>query len=334
MISLYLLILVFLGVYSYSQIDLNLTLLQAPVFLRFQNLMIQLGYYNRLLSTQIFVGLLFLLSIFNFYFSKLTLSKKNIVFLIGGVVILGLVSYPAFSHDVFNYIFDARIFTFHHANPYVSTALMFSDDTWTRFMNWTHRTYPYGPIFLPLTIIVYILGFNKFLWTLFLFKFLAVGAYLGCCFVIYKLAKTRGLLLFALNPLVILEAVISSHLDIIMLFFGLLAYYLLLQNRKIVSLFALAVSIGIKYSTVLFLPFFLWKKLDSNRRFQFILVAAYAGAFFQIASREVLPHYFIVPFGFSALSTNRYIILGMLILSFILLFIRYYGFISTGSWTS
>lgn len=309
MTFVYIVCLVLLGIYSYSQVDLNLTLLQAPWFLNFQHLMIQLGYYNRSLSTVIFLVLLALLAL---------IKPKNIVVAIVGISILGLLSYPAFSHDVFNYIFDARIAVFHHANPYTSTALMFSGDDWTRFMNWTHRTYPYGPVFLPISILVYFLGFNKFILTLLLFKALFVGAYLGCCYIIHKLARSQGLIFFAFNPLIIIEGVLSPHLDILMLFFILYAFY-----KK--NWLAYIISVGIKYATVLMPPFV--------KNLNFLVILAFIGAFIQIGSRELLPHYFIVPIGFLALVINsRLLVVSGVLLSIALVVIRYYSFILTGSW--
>jgi len=64
-----------------------------------------------------------------------------------------LFSYPFLSHDLFNYLFDAKIVTFYHQNPYILKALDFPSDPWLRFMHWTHRTYPYGPSFLFLTLV-------------------------------------------------------------------------------------------------------------------------------------------------------------------------------------
>lgn len=331
MIFLYLLLVFALGVYSYSQIDLNLTLLQTGWFLNFQQQMIQLGYFNRPLSTAIFVALVILLSIFCYFFARES-SQKHLVILVGGIAIMGLLSYPAFSHDIFNYIFDARIFAFHHANPYTSTALMFSNDSWTRFMNWTHRTYPYGPTFLPLTVPIYLLGLNKFVLTLFWFKAMAVVAYLGSTYLLFRLGKVRAAILFALNPIIIVEAVVSSHLDVVMLFFGLWAYWLLVKSKKVLSLLALTVSVGIKYSTALFLPFFLWRKISPRYRLWGIIVAAYLGTILQAGTHELLPHYFILPLGFSALSGNRYITWFGILLSATLLILRYYTFLSTGTW--
>lgn len=331
MIVLYLLLLLALGVYSYSQIDLNLTLFQNSWFLTFQNQMIQLGYFNRQLSAWIFLAITILLFVGYIYF--LRSAKHKLLVILAGIAMLGIFSYPAFSHDIFNYMFDARIAIFHRANPYTSTALMFPGDTWTRFMQWTHRTYPYGPTFLPISFAFYALGLNKFVLTLFWFKVMAVSAYLGSSYVIYKLAKEKGLLLFALNPLVIYEGVVAGHLDIVMLFFALWGYYLWKQKRKSLSIASWLISIGIKYATAIQLPVLFIPKLSDKQRELLLILLAYAGALGQIISREILPHYFLVPLGFSALRTdNKYIVWTGIILSFLLLIFRYYPFILTGQW--
>ncbi len=316
MIILYFLLLLGLGVYSYSQIDLNLTLLRTPWFLGFQHIMIQLGYFNRPLSTALF--LIITLLLFAFYILFLKNNTKNLlIILIAGIIVLGIFSYPAFSHDIFNYIFDARILVVHHANPYTSTALMFPEDTWTRFMNWTHRTYPYGPLFLPISVAVYLLGAHKFILTLTLFKTLMVAAYAGSVYYIYKISGKKGAFLFALNPLIIYEAVVSSHLDILMLFFALAAVY---KKSYLFWLF----SVGIKYVTIFLPPRF---------SFRWLVVLAYVGAIAQVLSRELLPHYFIIPLGFSALlPNNKYLIWLGIVLSFILVVIRYSPFLLYGQW--
>lgn len=328
-VILYLLTLLGLTIYSYSQIDLNLTLFQSRAFLDFQYWLVQLGYFNRPLSTNIFLGLLALFSIFSFLLVKHAdkLSKRSTLFILGGLVLLGLICYPAFSHDIFNYIFDARIFVTHHQNPYTHTALMFPSDDWTRFMNWTHRTYPYGPTFLPITIVFYVLGLGKFILTLLSFKLLALLSFLGSCFVIHKLAGKRGLLFFATNPLIIFELLITGHLDGVMLVFALVGWFFLMQQKNILSYGSLLLSIGIKYATVLLIPAFLFKSL------KLAIILALVGAFVQIGFREVLPSYFIVPLGFIALdakNTKLLVLTG--VLSVLLLVVRYYTFISTGTW--
>ncbi len=326
MIFIYLILLSVLGIYSYSQIDLNLTLLQQNWFMSFQNQMIQLGYFNRPLSTDIFVFLTLLFFVFFTYmvYRAERISKKTFIVGIVGIATLGLFSYPAFSHDIFNYIFDARIAVFHHANPYTSTALMFPADTWTRFMQWTHRTYPYGPVFLPISILFYAFGLNKFVWTLILFKGMLGGAYLGTAYLIYKLVGKKGMSIFAFNPLVIYEMVVASHLDGAMLFFAILGYYLYGRKKKLSGILSWIISVGIKYATLFNFP---------GLPLRWLIVLAYAGALAQIFSRELLPHYFLVPLGFAALlPRNKKLFWLGFFLSITLLLVRYVPFIYTGQW--
>jgi len=146
----YSLLLLFLIIYSYSQIDLNLTLSSNQLYQSIQQQLIYLGYFNRPLSTVVFTILLFLLFTFYFFILYLVNKKKvtlqKILLLVVLTCVILLFSYPAFSHDIFNYMFDARIVTKYYQNPYFHSALDFPNDLWTRFMHWTHRTYPYGPI--------------------------------------------------------------------------------------------------------------------------------------------------------------------------------------------
>lgn len=338
MIILYLLSLLGLAIYSYSQIDLNLTLLQTPWFLSFQNSMIQLGYFQRPLSTTIFIILLFLLSSIFYLLSsaakKGKLTNRQIFAVIIGVSVLGLLSYPAFSHDLFNSIFYPRIILDHQANPYQVTALMFPADTWTRFMQWTHNTYQWGPVYLLLTIPFYILGFHKFVLTLFWFKTMGVLAYLGTCFLVNKIARKPGLLLFALNPLIIIEGVVTGHLDLIMLFFAVLGVYLLIKKKPLLSVSSLIVSVGVKFATILLLPLVLvWGKITDRQKMVSLLTLAFLGALWQAVYREFLPHYFIVPFGLTSLYPENSLLQKIvLLLSVVMLLVRYIPFLYYGQW--
>ena len=265
--SSYLLILFSLFLYSFTQVDLSLTLSKLSIYQTLEKNFQQFGFYQRPQSALIFSIILTLL--FIFYFMFLYFSKKNkittknlkiIVFLV--FLILGL-SYNAFSYDLFNYIFDAKIITFYHQNPYLHTALDFSNDPMLSFMRWTHRLYPYGPSWLALTVPLSFIGGNFFLFTFFLFKFMIGSFYLGSAFLIYKISeivssknKIFNTIFWSLNPLVIIESLISSHNDLPLIFFGLLSFYLFLNNKKFYSLISLIFSIGVKFSTAILIPVF------------------------------------------------------------------------------
>lgn len=334
----YALVLITLFLYSFTQIDLNLTLSQSSIFQSLQKFFIQIGYFQRPLSTSIFLTLVFLFFIFYLLFLWLVnqgkISRRQIWWFSALSVGLLLFSYPAFSHDLFNYMFDARIFTKYQLNPYFFKPLDFPYDPWTRFMHWTHRNYPYGPTWLILTLPLSYLGFGKFLLTALNFKILVSAAYLGTTFLIGKiLAKINphqqllGMAFFAFNPLVIIESLVSTHHDIVMMFFMLLALYLLCLRQKLLSLSAFAISTGVKYVMLPLLP--LW--IFGFRRNLAVVLAVLSLAY--VASqREIQPWYFIWVLPFVALvPTNKFF--TFLTTGFSLgLLLRYAPFLYLGHW--
>ena len=173
-------------------------------------------------------------------------------------------AYNAFSYDLFNYIFDAKILTFYHQLPYFHSALDFPKDPMLNFMRWTHRIYPYGPSWLILTVPLSFIGRNIFLLTFFLFKILMGLSFLGSCYLIYKISeklfpqnKIINTVFFAFNPLVLIESLVSAHNDIPMIFFILLSIYLFAQKKKVLSWISNLFSIGVKFSTGALLPLFI-----------------------------------------------------------------------------
>src|SRR5579872_2350917 len=116
----YIIFLFLFSIYSYAILDPNITFARVPIWAQFRNAMVQLGYHEQQWSAIIFLIGIVGLFIFQYLIIKNTKWKSKIdVFrlslLIGGVL---LVSYPFLSHDLFNYIFDAKIATFYHQNPY------------------------------------------------------------------------------------------------------------------------------------------------------------------------------------------------------------------------
>ncbi len=179
-------------------------------------------------------------------------------------------AYPAFlSYDVFNYFFDAKIVTKYYQNPYFHSALEYRFDTWLRFMRWTHRTYPYGPLWLLATIIPIFLGFDKLILTIFTFKIFNLIIFLGCLkmmqLILKKMKKpTSWMWAFVLNPITIYDFLISMHNESLMLFFLLASFYYLIQNEKtfikkyFLPVFFLFLSVSVKYVTIIFLPACIW----------------------------------------------------------------------------
>lgn len=346
-IFFYLLSLFLLTVYSFSQVDLNLTLSQNRIYLDFQKIFTALGYFQRPLSTYIYSALVAILfvsfGLILYSIQLFNISIKNVIYVIAASILLVFIAYPAFSHDFFNYMFDARIVSKYNLNPYFYKALDFPQDPWIRFMHWTHRTFPYGPVWLLVTLPFSYLGFGKFLPTMYLFKAMFALFHVGNIYLINKLLdyfqvknKHFNLLFYALNPLILAESLISPHNEVVLLFFLLLSlYFLLIKRRKIAANIILLLSVGVKFVTVIILPVYLifGKWLKSNRQafVNIILFLLLIPLMAEIINREPYPWYFIPLIGISALSRNRKLIIFMTALSLSAL-LRYIPFLYYGSY--
>lgn len=352
----YIITLFSLSIYSYSQIDLNLTLSANPVYQSFQKQLIYLGYFNRPFSTAVFVTLIVLLYIFYLIILRLVhkkkLSSKNIYLLIiAGIVIL-FFSYPGFSHDIFNYMFDARMVTKYHANPYFYKALDFPNDLWLRFMHWTHRTYPYGPVWLLVTLPFSFFSFGKFTINLFNFKLMFALCHIGNIFLIKKILdkvspkeRALGVCFYALNPLILIESLVSPHNELLMLFFLLLSFYLLFNKRNVLSIISLSFSIGTKFITAILLPLFLihripiWKKWIKDTCevfglfFKLTLLLLFIPLVYQIIIREPYPWYFIPFMGIGALLVNHQNIKILLAGASLAFLLRYAPYLYRGDYS-
>lgn len=301
MILLYILGLISLSIYSYSQVDLNLTLSANHYYLWFQSLLTNLGYYQRYLSAGVYFVIISLLFVaYQLIIARTVngISRKKIIILVSSICIIGLIAYVAFSYDFFNYLFDARIITKYGQNPYFFKPQDFGSDTWLRFMHWVHRTYPYGPLWLLMSVVPSFLGFEKFVLTVLNFKVLFLVAYLSNAYLIYKIAnkvKTNmGLvasLTYLLNPLVIIESVFSPHLDSWMATFMLLGFWFYLQGKKKAFFASILMSAGVKFITgiLLLIPVFRKKSFEYIVRLSISLL--FVTLIPVVIQRELYPWY-------------------------------------------
>lgn len=273
----YVAVLLLLFLYSFTQIDLGLVISRYPLLYQLEKSFQYIGYFNRPLSGSIYLGLIAVLYVFYFLFLFFASKREISGRYIWKVVILAAViltfSYNAFSYDLFNYIFDAKILTHYHQNPYLQKALDYPGDPMLAFMHWTHRVFPYGPIWLALTVPLSYIGLGFFLPTFFMFKLLIAGSFLGSVYfvgkIFQKIAPEKehfGLIFFALNPLILIECLVSAHLDIVMMFFVLWAFYLLLNRKYFLSWILLILSVGIKFATGFLLPVFILVSFLQHKR--------------------------------------------------------------------
>ena len=341
-----------LFLYSFTQIDLSLTFSRITFLRNLVTSFQYIGYFNRPLSAFIYVTSLILLYCFYFYFlkqaSKKKISKKFVWKLIIASSAILVLSYNAFSYDLFNYIFDARIYTHYHLNPYLHKALDFPGDPMLSFMRWTHRTYPYGPVWLLLTIPLSFVGSNFFLPTFFVFKLLIAASFLGSLYFVGKIfqkvapnKETFGLVFFGLNPLIVIECLVGAHLDIVMMFFALWATHKLVEKKYVFAFLLLLISIGVKFSTVFLIPIFLLviylqhgnKKVNWQFVFGTSLMLMLATVFASsVYSGNFQPWYLVLPLAFATFLSNKYyVFIPSVTLSFFAL-LKYLPYLYLGNW--
>lgn len=340
-----------LFLYSFTQIDLNLTLSKITIWQRMEKAFVHVGYFQRPLSTTIFLTILFFL--FFFYLLILWLTKNDrlkanqLWWLIFATVVILFLSYPAFSHDIFNYIFDAKIVAFYHQNPYRVKPLDFPDDPMTRFMHWTHRPSVYPPLWISLSVVPFVFGFGKFLLQLFLFKAMMAGFYLGTIWLIWKISealtpkqKIFNIAFYAFSPLVLIESLVSGHNDGVMVFFALLAFYLLLKKKPFLSFLSWFFSIGVKYITAFLFPVFAllaWRKIRVKKvDYQKLTIAAILFLFLAILTTTYRigfqPWYLLWTLPFIALKAEERFLFWLTIGFSLGSLLRYTPFLYYGHW--
>jgi hypothetical protein len=346
----YLLTILSLFLYSFTQVDLSLTLTEASWWQSIQKFFQHIGYFDRPLSTFLYIFIISLL--FFFYLGFINLSKrgdvgkKTLWKLIIFTALILTFSYSAFSYDIFNYIFDARIVTEYGKNPYMHKALDFPGDPMLSFMHWTHRTYPYGPSWLISTVPFSFLGTDFFLFTFFLFKGIASLSFLGCCYFISMILRKispknelLGLSLFAFNPLIMIEGLVSAHNDITMMAFALMSLFLLLSNKFFLSLLSLFFSVGIKFATIFMAPLYIYfflKRKSKNFKIENFLNLIYLSMFipliFVTIRTNFQPWYLFYVIPFACLIPNKFYARKPVIALSLFALLQYVPFLYKGDW--
>lgn len=307
----YLILTIALFLYSYTQVDLNLTLSQASIFQTIQKSFQYIGYYQRPLSTGLYVGIVS--ALFAAYFFTLRLirrgkmNEKQLWKIIGVTVAILVLSYPAaLSYDFFNYMFTAKSVVVYHKNPYDVIPIQFAPvDPWLNFMRWTHLPSAYTPLWIGLTIPAYLAGFGFFLTIMWSIKalvaFFHIATIVGIGKVLGKVEpkmKALGMAIFALNPLIIIEDLVSSHNDVVMMAFGVWALYFLLEKKQMTSWLMWALSVAAKMMTIVLAPVLVLAALAKTKWREWALILMVAGLLAVVSQREFLPWYWvwIMPF--------------------------------------
>jgi hypothetical protein len=286
---------------------------------------------------------IFILAFFYFYSQFIrkikTLPKLKII--IGISIAVLIFSYPAFlSFDIFNYIATAKTLFFYGENPYIVMPIEFEGDSLLSFTHAANKIALYGPLWVGLTAIPFFLGLGNYLLTVISFKIFIALFFIGATYLIWRISNNIfSVSLFALNPLVLIETFMSSHNDIVMMFFAILAFYLLKKKKLSLSFIFILASILIKYATVLLIPVFIYATIKIIKKEDLDWDKIFLISFFSMSSifllshfrEEIYPWYAIWFLPFAALVPNKKIILYISLAFSLGLLFRYTPFMLYGT---
>jgi hypothetical protein len=337
----YLLLTIGIFLYSYTQVDLGLTLTSVNIWQRIQQTFQNIGYFQRPFSTVLYcviLALLFLL--YGYVLHRISIRKFLrtdlwlLVFMLTGIL---LFSYPALSYDLFNHMFTAKTVLVYQKNPYTTIPLQFTGiEPWLSFMHWTHVSSIFSPLWIGVTLPAYILGFGNFLLTMWNTKLIIIVSYIVSIWAIGEILRKEkstsgvfGMAVFALNPLVIIESLVNAHNDMMMMAFALMSLALYEKRHHWLSWLSLSFSIASKIITLMLIPAFI---LKWNRKIALVCMCIGLVVFLWITKREIMPWYMLWIIPFVPLVPGRFslIIFGFGASAGALL--RYVPFLYYGNW--
>lgn len=187
---------------------------------------------------------------------------------LGGLMTTACISYNALSHDVFNYMFNAKMVLVYQADPHVKTALDFVGDPWLRFMHNTHTPAPYGYGWTALSLVPSAMGGGIFIITWLLFRLMAVVSLVATGCVLWRWLAQTGqkhrqwlIVLLGCSPYILSEVVMNAHNDLWMLLPAVGSIFLLDTWRLrgggwkvFLAVLLLGLSIAIKFATIVLVP--------------------------------------------------------------------------------
>jgi hypothetical protein len=209
---------------------------------------------------------------------KIHITSRWLLLLLVGAAVFGitLLFLPTlFSNDVFSYIFTGRMLTIYHADPMNTAPAQFQQDPYLPWITQPGVPNIYGPLWLAITSLLVGVG-NSPITTLLLFKGLALLSHLVNCLLIWailgKITPARrlpGTLLYAWNPLALVELAGNGHNDGLLICLLLLATWLLVQQRGgwyDAGAFAFTgLAISLNFVGLVFAPLFTWFSMRNER---------------------------------------------------------------------
>lgn len=186
---------------------------------------------------------------------------------------------PYSSKDIFAYIGNGWIGAHYHENAYqmsigeVQEKYQEQQDEMFQKVApvWLYERVTYGPLWTMLMTLFSFLSFGNIDVALCIFKVANLLVHLSCCYLIFKITgKRKFVVLYGLNPVILLEGLVGVHNDLWLVFFVLLGIYFARQKKSLfLTTVSVALATAVKYVAILILPFlviYIVRKADLKHR--------------------------------------------------------------------
>ena len=220
---------------------------------------------------------------------RLADEKQTFWWLVGLAVVLRLMLLPAvpnLSDDVYRFVWDGRLLV-QGENPFaylpvqimelgLDDKLTGLDESLFQLLNSPEYFTIYPPVNQAFFALAAWLFPDSVYGSTVLIRLFLLLAELGSLYLFYLLLRqmhlpTRPLLLYALNPLIILELTVNLHFEALMIFFLLLSFYLLQKEKLVLSALCFALAISTKLLPLILLPLY-WRRLGTRRAWLFYVL--------------------------------------------------------------
>jgi hypothetical protein len=193
-----------------------------------------------------------------------TNERSAWVIVLGGALLFGLTllwMYPFGAADLFDNIMHGRTLGVYGANPFFTPPNTFAHDPFLPYAAWKRTPSAYGPLWEMLAGGLAWQAGNGILTNIIVFKLLSALFLAGNIGMVATILRSyaperalAGVVLLAWNPVILYETLGNGHNDIAMIFWVLVAAWLLLKRRYTLSMLAILVGALFKFMPILMLP--------------------------------------------------------------------------------
>jgi hypothetical protein len=189
---------------------------------------------------------------------RITVSTRLLVILTVLPGAIGVLTYPRFGSDVFDYAAYERLWVVYGENPLLGIVANHPGDWIAPFVGVPDRTPAYGPVWALLTWPIARLAGDSLAAEVAGYKLLSLAAYVSCCLLIWasvdQARRQRALILFAWSPFVVFEALGKLHNDSLVAVSLLATVWLASRGHAVRGVLALVVGALVKATALVAAP--------------------------------------------------------------------------------